>query len=133
MSQENVDLVKHAYRSLDSGGEGATLETFDPGVEIDVSRTTPDRGFYRGIEGFNELMARWIATWDDYQLDVLELIDAGETSVVAVTRERGKIKGSESWTEHTRGAVWTLSAGRIVKYEEHQDRAAALEAAGLAG
>ena len=131
MSQQNVEVVKRAYRALQSRNSEPAFEVFDPGVEIDVSHTTPDGSVYRGVEGFRELMAQWIGTWDDYTLEVLELIDAEEAGVVAVTRERGKIKGSESWTEHIRGAVWTVRDARIAKYEEHQDRAAALEAVGL--
>jgi uncharacterized protein len=131
MSEENVELVKRAYEAFDSGDMQSAVELFDAGVEIDVSRTNPEGRVYQGIEGFLELMAQWLGTWDDYTLELLELIDAGESGVVAVMRERGKIKGSESWTEHIRGVVWTVSDTRIAKYEEHQDRAAALEAAGL--
>ena len=46
-------------------------------------------------------------------------------------RERGKLSGSDAWVEHTRGAVWTMRKQRIARYEEHEDREQALEAAGL--
>jgi ketosteroid isomerase-like protein len=131
MSEENVELVKRAYEAFNPGDLEPDLEFIDPDVEFDVSRTNPEGGVYRGIEGFAELMSQWLGTWDDYSLELLELIDAGEGGVVAVMREKGKIKGSESWTEHIRGVVWTFKGARIARYEEHQDRAAALKAAGL--
>jgi ketosteroid isomerase-like protein len=68
--------------------------------------------------------------WDGFEVEVLELIDAGDDRVVSVIRERGKLKDSEAWVEHTRGAVWTVSERRITRYEEHQDREQALAAVG---
>ena len=46
-------------------------------------------------------------------------------------QERGKLKGSDAWVEHPRGVVYTVRDQRVVRYEEHEDRAQALEAAGL--
>jgi ketosteroid isomerase-like protein len=46
-------------------------------------------------------------------------------------RERGRIKGTDTWFEHERGAVYTVRDGTVVRYEEHFDLAAALEATGL--
>jgi ketosteroid isomerase-like protein len=46
-------------------------------------------------------------------------------------QERGKLKGSDTWVEHARGVVYTVRDQRVVRYEEHEDRARALEAAGL--
>jgi ketosteroid isomerase-like protein len=51
--------------------------------------------------------------------------------VVTVIHERGQLKGSDAWVEHTRGAVWTIKDQRITRFEEYQDRAKAIEAAGL--
>jgi ketosteroid isomerase-like protein len=64
-------------------------------------------------------------------VELLELIDAGNERVVAVIQERGKLKGSDVWVEHPRGVVYTVRDQRVARYEEHEDRAQALEAAGL--
>ena len=134
MSQENIEIVRRAIDSLVAAGydPGKTEDFFevaDPGIEYDISRTNPEGGIFRGRAGVIEALEQWVNTWDEYGIEPLELIDMGPECVVTVIHERGRLKGSDAWVEHTRGAVWTIDDGRIVRYEEHQDRAGAMEAA----
>jgi ketosteroid isomerase-like protein len=136
MSRENVEIVRRAFDVFVSAGYDTArvedpFELFDPGAAFDVSRTTPEGRVYHGQDGFLELMEQWLGTWDDYEVRAVEFIDAGPDRVVVVMHERGKLKGSDAWVEHTRGVVFTVHNQRIVRYEEHQDREQALEAAGL--
>jgi ketosteroid isomerase-like protein len=138
MSEANVETVRRAIEVFVSAGYDPRaisvdefFEVFDPDIELDVSRTNPETHVYRGRDGVIEILEQWVQTWDDYEQEAPELIDAGADRVVTVICERGKLKGSDAWVEQTRGTVWTVRDQRIVKYEEHQDRAQALEAAGL--
>jgi ketosteroid isomerase-like protein len=136
MSRENVELVRRALDGfLSAGYDMGRVEDFfevaDPGIEFDISRTNPEAPVYRGRDGIIQALEDWIGTWDAYEAEVLELIDTEPDRVVTVMRERGRVKGSDAWVEHTRGAVWTIKDQRITRYEEYQDRATALEAAGL--
>ncbi len=136
IAQVNVDIVRRALDGfLSAGYDLRNVEDFfevvDPGIEFDISRTNPETEVYRGRDGIIEGLEQWIGTWDAYEAEAVELIDIAPDCVVTVIRERGRLKGSDAWVEHTRGAVWKLKDQRITRYEEHQDRAKALEAAGL--
>ena len=136
MSQKNVEIVRRALDGfLSAGYDMRNAEDFfevaDPGIEFDISRTNPEAQVYRGRDGIIEALEQWVGTWDAYEVEALEVIDTAPDRVVTAIRERGRLKGSEAWVEHTRGAVWTIKDQRITRYEEHQDRAQALEAAGL--
>jgi ketosteroid isomerase-like protein len=138
MSHESVEIVRRAIEVFISAGYDPRAistdefaEVFDPDIEFDVSHTNPETHVYRGRDGITEILEQWIQTWDDYEQEPLDLIDAGADRVVTVIRERGKLKGSDAWVEQTVGTVWTVRHRRIVKYEEHPGRAQALEAAGL--
>jgi ketosteroid isomerase-like protein len=138
MSQENVEIVRRAIDGFVSAdydlralSDDEFFAVFDPGVAYDVSRTNPETQVYHGRDGVIEMLEQWIHTWDDYEMEALELVDVGADRVVSVIRERGKLTGSDTWVEHTRGAVWTIRDQRITRYEEHEDRPQALEAAGL--
>ena len=132
MSQENVELVRRALRSV---------ETFWGLLDEHVVWDLRERGLtkikpvdldevYVGRDAVIKASRHYWGTWDEYQLDEKELIDAG-SSVVVVFRERGRGKVSGAPIERTAAQVWSFSRGRIVRWEEFPDRDAALEAAGL--
>ena len=73
---------------------------------------------------------RYWGTWDEYRLDVQELVDAGE-SVVLVLHEQGRGKGSGVPFEREFAQVWTFHRGKVIRWEVFPDKVAALEAAGL--
>ncbi len=136
MSHENVEVVRRAIDGFISAGYDVQrvedfFELSDPGIEYDISRTNPETRVYRGRDGVIEALKQWLATWDDFEVQALDLIDAGGDRVISVIRERGKLKDSDAWVEHTRGAVWTVRDERIIRYEEHQGRESALQAAGV--
>ena len=131
MSEENVEIVRRAFAAFIEGDYERLIGLADPQIEYDVSRTSPESRVVRGSQEVVAVLEEWIDTWDEHQVELSELIDAGNETVVAVMQERGKLKGSDSWVEHARGVVYTVREQRIVRYEEHEDRARALEAAGL--
>ena len=127
MSQENVELVRRALRSV---------ETFwgllDEHVVWDLrERSAVDLDeVYVGRDAVIKASRHYWGTWDEYQLDAEELIDAG-SSVVVIFRERGRGKGSGAPFERQVTQVWSFSRGRIIRWEEFPDHVAALEAVGL--
>ena len=131
MSQENVEIVRRAFAAFIEGDYERLIELADPQIEYDVSRTSPESRVARGPQEVVAVLEEWVDTWDDHQVELSELIDAGDEKVVAVMQERGKLKGSDTWVDHARGVIYTVRGQRVVRYEEHEDRAQALEAAGL--
>jgi ketosteroid isomerase-like protein len=131
MAQENVQLVRSGADALAQGDLDAARRFLDPAFEFDVTRTDLNPRVYHGIEGLLELMGEWTSTWDDYEFEVAELVEAGNDRVVGLLRERGRMKGSDSWVEHVRGVIWTIRAGRVLRYEEHPTKHHALAAAGI--
>jgi ketosteroid isomerase-like protein len=70
------------------------------------------------------------AEFDDLHVELRELMDAGDHVFAAATvRFRGRGSGVEVGGGGM-GAVYTLRDGKIVRYEQFQSKAEALEAAG---
>jgi ketosteroid isomerase-like protein len=108
MSQENVEIVRRAIAAFIEGDYERLIELSDPQIEYDVSRTSPEARVVRGPQEVLAVLQEWVDTWDDHQVELVELIDAGGERVVAVIQERGKLKDSETWVEHPRGVVYTV-------------------------
>ena len=131
MSEENVELVRSGAEALAQGDLDVAQHFLDPAFEFDVTRTDLNPRVYRGLEGLLELMSEWTSTWDEYEFEVADLAEAGADRVVGILRERGRMKDSDSWVEHVRGVVWTIRAGKVLRYDEYPTKREALEAAGL--
>jgi uncharacterized protein len=129
MSQENVEIVHRHIEAFLSGDNNAALAAYDPGVEWDVS-IRPEGRVYRGHAGVVEAMRTWIGTWEDWTMEVEEIIDAGDR-VLLVDRQMGRGKGSGAPLDQQTFWVYTLREGKIVRVKWFATRQEALEAAGL--
>jgi ketosteroid isomerase-like protein len=128
VSSENVELVRRGIESVE-----AFWELLDDHVVWDLrERPTFDlKPVYFGRDAVIKASRHYWGTWDDYSLEAEELIDAG-SSVVVVVHERARGRGSGAPFDASWAQVWTFSRGRIIRWELFPDRAAALEAAGVA-
>jgi ketosteroid isomerase-like protein len=75
-------------------------------------------------------LAEWTAAWDDWELEVDVLHDAGE-QVVAVIHQRGRSKVTGIPVDMFLAQVWTVRDGRETRMEMHSDPADAPPAGGL--
>ena len=62
----------------------------------------------RGREAIHR--RRWTSAWDDWELEVEDYIDAGDT-VVVIVRQRGRSKSTGVLVEMRFGQVWTTRGG----------------------
>ena len=138
MSQENVEVVRRlfaAFQNVDAGNFERRFdevrEIFDPEVEwVAAEHSLLASEEYRGYDGVRRFWTRFLSGWDEYGVEVDELIDAGD-QVVAVMRLSGRTNELE--VDEARSSLLTLRDGRIVRIEPFASKDGALEAAGLSG
>ena len=133
MSQQNVEIVRRLY-ALITRGDDRLLDLLAPDFVVDFSRRLIDPAIVRDLDAevlaafFNEARETWgeLPAWEPE-----ELIDAGDKVFAFIwTSARGKASGAE--VEARVANVWTFRDGKPVKLKYFgEDRAAALEAAGL--
>jgi ketosteroid isomerase-like protein len=127
MSERNVELVRRAVPNLD-----VFWGMLDEYVVWDV-RAYPgvDLGpVHVGREDVIKSSRHYWGTFDDYRVEIEEIIDAGQ-SVVLVVREVGRGKGSGAPVERRQAQVWTFRDDRIIRWECFPTKADALEAVGV--
>ena len=130
MSEEDVELVRRGYEHFIVTGDFLE-EDADPNFVWDMStfRGWPESQTYQGIDGAREFVRDWGEAWEDWQLEVEELLDAGE-SVVAVMRQRGRSTAGLATDMHF-AMVWTLLEGKFIRMRMYASPEEALEAAEL--
>jgi ketosteroid isomerase-like protein len=135
MSQENVERIRRGYEAFNRGDLISAAKDFDPGIEWRIPFQLPDSPpdeTYRGREEVIRFWTTWRAAFDDFRLELEEIIDAGDRVVVfAAVRGRGAESGADVGTPSF-PQVWTLGDdGRPLRVEMYTSRAEALEAVGL--
>jgi ketosteroid isomerase-like protein len=130
MSQENVEVVQRSIDAFNRRDLKAWLAFYRSDAEIDYSRSRgPFKDFYRG---HRELEAFWDTFWsmfEEIHLEAHGFTQAGSEVVVPNTVH---FRGRDGIEVIGRNAlVFTVENGKITGFRLFQERAEALEAAGL--
>jgi len=125
MSPENVEIVRRGYEHLSKTGEPLP-EVFDEEVEFAFAWMEG-----RGVDALRRATAEWTGKFDHWRIEAREFIEAGPNQVVAIVRDRARLKGSEAEIDNEFAHLWTLRDGLAIRFEAFTERADALEAAGL--
>jgi ketosteroid isomerase-like protein len=132
MSQENVELVRRYYEAFAQGGFDRLMEYWSDDLDHRAAKDgVDDPGPIRGKNAMRKHIGDWIDTFDEFWFEAVELIDAGEDTVVAVERFGGRAKLSGVETDQLGAVVFTIREGKIARCREYATRAEALEAIGL--
>ena len=135
MSKEAVERIRRGYEAFNRGDLADAVKDLDPNIEWRIPFQLPDSPpdeTYRGHDGVMHFWASWRAAFDDFSVEIEEIIDAGDRVVVlAGVRGRGAVSGADVETP-TFPQVWTMGDdGRPIRVEMYRSRAEALEAAGV--
>jgi ketosteroid isomerase-like protein len=128
MSEENVEIVRQAFAFEIYGvGDRADAERiFDPNVVMNPTEEGPSYG----MDAIRDNFEHWKDAWEELQVTVEELIDAGDR-VFLTAHHRGRGRGSGVQVDTRLYAVYTLRERKVIRVDEYAERPEALEAAGL--
>ena len=131
MSEENVEIVRKAIAyEYDGVGDRAEAEAiFDPQVVMNPFHAVDEEPSY-GPDAMRDDWERWASAFEDLTVTFEEFIDAGD-QVVVVAHHQGRGRESGVAVDARYFEVYTLREGKVSQIDEYDDRAEALEAAGL--
>jgi ketosteroid isomerase-like protein len=132
MSERSVELVEKAYDAFGAGEVPAMRALFAEDFELDISGHPipdfPNRG--RGFEHLLAFLSTYLSGFNDYELEVRELRDAGG-EVAALLHDRARVGESGAVIERDLAHVWTIDDGLVVRLQAFTEDEAALAAAGI--
>ena len=131
MSQENVEIVRSGYERYRATGEFADeIVTEDFVWDMSNFHGWPEQQVYAGADGARAFLTEWSDAWDDWELELDALHDAGDR-VVALMHQRGRSKAAGMPVEMSFAQVWTVRDGKEARMDMYSDAGEAFEAAGL--
>ena len=131
MSQQNVDVGRRTFEARNKRDWEALRALIAPDCEFDISRSKClSPGVYRGHEAARRMFEEYSEVFEEFGWEPEEFIDAGDAVVVPArfySRGRGSGVETAAWGV---GVHWVVDA-KVVRWRLCQNRAEALEAAGL--
>ena len=102
MSQENIKTIRGAAAAFNRGDVDAWLEYLADDIDYRAIEGAPDDpGPMHGKDAVRAYEQDWLDMFDDFKVEPMELIDAGEDRVIAVTKISGRAKLSGVETDLT--------------------------------
>ena len=124
MSTTNADTVRRVYDDFERGDLERVLAAFDPEIEwIEPDGYFPGAGgAHRGVEAVKNVLSIYPEVWEEFSIEVDEVIDAGDV-VVVTGRQRGRARETgRSFTARVAN-IWNVEDGRLVRLRVYTDTA----------
>ena len=130
MSRQNLEAVQAAFEAYYRGDMERVTELAHPNLVVTQTAEMPDAETFHGRRGFIDAIDAWAEAWDDVRVERLSTRDVGDHVLTTVRqRARGRRSGVEVEGRFT--FVFTLKAGKLVRWRMFADESEALEAVGL--
>jgi ketosteroid isomerase-like protein len=131
MSEQNVEIVRRGYALFAAGDLEGVAALVSP--EADVAGggglgIGGTMGIRHGPEGMLRAMQEVLEAFEDYRVEVEEIIDAGEVVIAAVLISgRGRTSGLSQQERFAH--LWVFRDGKVTHGEVHRTIAEARESA----
>src|SRR3954464_2859420 len=128
MSRENVELVSLGFQLLQRGELGLFEGWLTPDVVIIQPPEVPDAKTYEGPSAMVQAWKDWPDQWEDFRLDLIDVIDVSDDVVVSATRHRGRGRESGIEMDFHVFYVHVMRDGKLARMEMFFDRQKAFAA-----
>jgi ketosteroid isomerase-like protein len=131
---ENRGQVQAIYRAFSQGDMPGVMARFDPGIEWQLAESHvygADGAPFRGVQEVTEkFFARIAPDWEGFVVSPAHFHDAGDTIIV-----QGRYTGVHKRTQRQLDAqfchLWTLRAGKVIRFQQYMDTAQLRMTAGV--
>jgi ketosteroid isomerase-like protein len=130
-SVKNVVLVSRWIRACNARDFDAALALARPDFEMTEAPALPGAHRLSGHEELRRYFEGWLRQWSDWSWQADEIVDAPRGQVFLDARLALLGLRSNAWVERRWAYVFTVRDGMLARQHGFDDRATALDAAGL--
>lgn len=122
LAEGNLEIVKSTYEGKTSEENGRNLERhLAPEATWTEAAGFPYGGTYTGFREIAEkVFARLAGEWEGYRFEPQDYVASGD-KVVAYGTYKGTYKRTGKYFEARVAHLWTLKAGKIIRFEQFVD------------
>jgi uncharacterized protein len=120
VSESNVELVRGVYDAFARGEVDEVFAAMEPDIEWDESEGMPYGGTYRGREAILEnVFGPILADVEGFTAEPDEILELDDTRVIARGRHGGRGAGGPVDARFIH--IWTVTDGKVTRYEQLAD------------
>ena len=128
--ERNVELARTAFEAFDRRDMDAVWAIADDDVEVGGAPELPNSGSYHGREGFDTWINQWLDAWDEFRIELVEVVAIDDEHVLVEVEQHGRGRGSGlEVTQRGLAYLVTVRDDVIARLFLYPDRTAALAAA----
>jgi ketosteroid isomerase-like protein len=120
-----VEVADRLYARWNAAGLSVLSDQVDPGIELICDPLHPAESALRGLDGWQEWVARWERRYTVVHVTVDGLVPVSAEHVLAFVSIDATPQGAGTPLRWAAAHLWTLRDGRIAGWEPHLDLAAA--------
>jgi ketosteroid isomerase-like protein len=126
-----VELVRRAY-AYTRATRQVYAERFAPNFVWDMSNFQgwPEQQRYEGVLGAQTFVDDWTGAWENWELEIEEIHDAGD-KVVVIVHQSGRARTTGMAVDMVFAQTWTIREGQFTRMDMFSDPSEAFMAAGV--
>lgn len=132
MSRGNGETLRRLIEAWNTRDLEAWLGHFHPECVVAFPAEVPEPGPFHGHAELRAWAEAFLHAWEAHRAEVVDFTDAGDRAI-AMLRLTGRGRGSGIETDEVDAHLFTFRDGKILRWRNFNERAEALEAAGLSG
>lgn len=130
MGRQEQQLIRDGYAAFARGDMEWIRRTLHPDFELHTIFVSTGSDVYRGPDALVEYAADMADAWETWNIDVVDLLDAGN-EVVAVVAISARGRGSGVTLHQRFAVVWSFRDGKLLQAVSYASVDEAMRAAGL--
>jgi ketosteroid isomerase-like protein len=115
MPSRQLDIARRGIEAYNRGDLEALFELVTDDVEFVVPDTMANSGTYVGAEGFQAMIGQWDEAWDEFRVEIEEMIEEGDVVIVSVA-QFGRGRGSGIETQMGAAHLMRFRDGRLSRW-----------------
>ena len=120
-----TEVADRLYDRWNTDGLSVCADSVDPAIELICDPLRPDETALRGIEGWQQWVARWEEGYEAMHITVDGLVPVDHEHVLALVSISATPRGGHHPLRWAAAHLWCVRNGRIARWETHLDLGAA--------
>jgi len=114
-----VELTRHAIESAGDRDLDAALSVYGPDSVWDMSLL--GMGVFEGPDAIRGFLADWIGVYEEFEIEIKQVLDIGGGVILSVHYLRGRPRGSTGQIDQRYATINEWADGRMARVTSYND------------